>query len=260
MNYWEVFLLGLVEGLTEFLPVSSTYHLIFAGRLLEIPSNDFTKLFNVFIQSGAILAVLVMYWGNLKRDLALVKKILVAFIPTALLGVLAYRTIKNIFFEASFLMTGIFILVGVLFLGFELLGRKGVLRPIRPLSDLGYKNAVIIGLVQAFAFLPGVSRAAAVILAMMLLGFRRDDSARFSFLLAIPTILAAGAYDIFQTRETLLASWNNIGLLLAGFVVSFIVAYFAVKWFIRYLQKHTFNLFGFYRLIAGAALLLFLLL
>jgi undecaprenyl-diphosphatase len=256
MGFWESLLLGIIEGLTEFLPISSTFHLIFASKLIGGAEGDFTKVFNVFIQSGAILAVVILYWERLKKDSALVKKTLAAFIPTAILGVLAYKTIKQVFFESYAWMMGIFILVGLLFLVFEELVRNGRLRPQKRLSELTYRKAIIIGLAQSLAFLPGVSRAGAVILAMMILGYRRDDSAAFSFLLAIPTILSAGAYDLFKTRELLLASGSHAMMLLIGFIVAFAVAYFVVKWFIGYLQNHTLNLFGTYRLVVGSILLL----
>ncbi len=260
MDFLESIVLGVVEGLTEFLPISSTYHLIFASQLLRMGEGDFIKLFNVFIQSGAILAVVVLYWKRIKRDRALVKKTLAAFIPTAILGVVAYKTIKEVFFESYAWMTSIFILVGVLFLVFEGLVKRGLIQPRKPLSELTYRNAIMIGLAQSLAFLPGVSRAGAVILAMMVLGHRRDDSAAFSFLLAIPTIFSASAYDLYKTRAVLLASGPQAWALLVGFISAFAVAYFAVKWFIRYLQNHTLNLFGIYRLAAGSLLLLLLLL
>ena len=260
MGFWESILLGLVEGLTEFLPVSSTFHLILASRLMGTAETDFTKLFEVFIQSGAILAVVILYWKRIQRDRTLVKKTLVAFIPTAILGVLAYRTIKEVFFESYAWMIAIFLLVGLLFVIFESLVKRGLVRPRKPLSELTYGSAVIIGLAQCLAFLPGGSRAGAVMLAMMLLGHRRDDSAAFSFLLAIPTIFSAAAYDLYKTRHVLLASGPQAWTLVAGFISAFAVAYFVVKWFIHYLQKHTLNVFGLYRLAAGCLLLLLLLL
>lgn len=259
MNLLDSLVLGIIEGLTEFLPISSTFHLIFISKALGTGENDFIKLFNVFIQSGAILAVLVLYWRKLWSDGALVKKTLVAFLPTALLGSLAYALIKRVFFESELAMVIVFILVGVLFFFFEIMVRKGWLRPVLSISELTYRNAIIIGVVQCLAFLPGVSRAGAVILAMMVLGFRRADAALFSFFLAIPTLLAAGAYDLYRTRESILHSFNNAFLLLAGSVVAFAVAYLAVRWFVRYLQRHTLHLFGFYRWIAGLILLSLLL-
>jgi undecaprenyl-diphosphatase len=256
MDIWAAIILGIVEGLTEFLPISSTFHLIAAARLLDQGEGDFTKLFEVFVQSGAVLAVLWLYWRRLRKDTALVGKVLLAFVPTALLGVLAYGTIKRVFFTSYFLMIAIFVLVGLAFFAFEALVKKGVLSPRRALGELRYREAFIIGLVQCLAFFPGVSRAGAVILAMMVLGFRRDDSAAFSFLLALPTIVSAGLYDLYRSRDLLLASSAQTVILVIGFSVAFLVAIVAVKWLIRYLQKHTLNIFGLYRLAAGLFFLL----
>jgi len=260
MDFWDSIILGIVEGLTEFLPISSTFHLIFVSKALGTGESDFVKLFNVFIQSGAILAVLALYWKSLRRDRALVKKTLAAFGPTALLGILSYVVIKQVFFESDMGMTAVFLLVGALFFVFEGLVKKGWLRPEKALSELTYGNAILIGIAQCLAFLPGVSRAGAVILTMMILGFRRADAAAFSFLLAVPTLLAAGAYDLYNTREAILHSANNALLLAVGAVFAFAVAYLVMRWFIRYLQRHTLHLFGFYRLIVGSILLLVLLL
>jgi undecaprenyl-diphosphatase len=260
MNLWDIIILGLVEGLTEFLPISSTFHLIFVSRLIGAGNGDFTKLFNVFIQSGAILAVVVLYWKRLEKDFGLVKRTLAAFIPTALLGILAYRTIKRVFFESYLWMIGIFVLVGVLFLVFESLVKTGRLNPQKSLAEFSYKNALIIGLAQCLAFFPGVSRAGAVILVMMVLGYRRDEAAVFSFLLAIPTIFAAAGYDLYKSRGILMAQTGSMLTLLLGFAVAFIVAYLAVRWFIHYLQHHTLRLFGIYRIVAGGILLLLVLL
>jgi undecaprenyl-diphosphatase len=256
MGFWDAILLGIIEGLTEFLPVSSTFHLIAVARLLGRGEGEFAKLFEVFIQSGAVLAVLLLYWGRLKKDTALIGKMLVSFVPTALLGVLAYGTIKRVFFNSYCWMIGIFILVGLVFFIFEALVKKGTLSPRKALVELSYRDSLIIGLVQSLAFFPGVSRAGAVILAMMILGFRRDDSAAFSFLLAIPTIFSAGVYDLYKTRDLIFSSGSNVVILLVGSLAAFLVAFVAVKWLIRYLQNHTLNIFGFYRLAAGLLFLL----
>lgn len=256
MGILDAILLGIVEGLTEFLPISSTFHLIAVARLLGRGDGEFVKLFEVFIQSGAVLAVLLLYWGRLKKDTALVGKMLVSFVPTALLGALSYGTIKRVFFTSTFWMIGIFVLVGLVFLIFEALVKRGALSPRKALVELSYRDALIIGLVQSLAFFPGVSRAGAVILIMMILGFRRDDSAAFSFLLAIPTILSAGLYDLYKTRGLILSSGGNVVILLVGSLVAFLVALIAVKWLIRYLQNHTLNIFGCYRLAAGLFFLL----
>jgi len=256
MGILDAIWLGIVEGLTEFLPVSSTFHLIAAARLLGRGEGEFAKLFEVFIQSGAVLAVLLIYWQRLRKDTGLLGKMLVSFGPTALLGALAYGTIKRVFFTSYFWMIGIFALVGLVFIIFEALVKKGTLSPRKSLAELGYRDALIIGLVQSLAFFPGVSRAGAVILIMMILGFRRDDSAAYSFLLAIPTIFSAGAYDLYKTRDLILSSGANVMILLVGSLAAFLVAFVAVKWLIRYLQYHTLNIFGYYRLAAGILFLL----
>jgi undecaprenyl-diphosphatase len=238
------------------LPISSTFHLIAAARLLGRGEGDFAKLFEVFIQSGAVLAVLLLYWGKLKKDSALLGKMLVSFVPTALLGVLAYGTIKRVFFNSYFWMIGIFVLVGLVFFIFEALVKKGTLSPRKALIELSYRDALIIGLVQCLAFFPAVSRAGAVIVIMMILGYRRADSAAFSFLLAIPTIFSAGVYDLYKTGDLSCSSGSNVVILLVGSLAAFLVAYVAVKWLIRYLQNHTLNIFGYYRLAAGLLFLL----
>lgn len=256
MGFWDAILLGIIEGLTEFLPVSSTFHLIAAARLLGSGEGEFAKLFEVFIQSGAVLAVLLLYWKRLKKDTALIGRILTAFIPTVLLGALSYGTIKQVFFTSTFWMIGIFILVGLVFFVFEALVRNGILSPRKGLVELSYRDAFIIGLVQCLAFFPGVSRAGAVILVMMLLGFRRADSAAFSFLLAIPTIFSAGIFDLYKTRDLIFSSGANAISLVVGSLSAFLVALVAVKWLIRYLQNHSLNIFGFYRVAAGLLFLL----
>lgn len=260
MDFLESLILGIVEGLTEFLPISSTFHLIFVSRFLKIQENDFVKLFHVFIQSGAILSVLFLYFKKLKKDLDLVIKTLIAFVPTAVLGAILYRTIKKTFFESYFLMIAIFILVGILFFIFEILVKKNIIHPRKTISELSSRDAILVGFFQAFSFFPGVSRAGAVILAMMGLGYRRADSAIFSFILSIPTMFSASLYDLFKTREALISSSQNVILLGIGFVTAFVVAMFAVRWLISYLQKNTLRLFGTYRFILGLIVLVLCLL
>lgn len=256
MNVWDAILLGIVEGLTEFTPVSSTFHLIVAANVLGHGSGSFVKLFEVFIQSGAILAVLFLFYKRLKKDPPLIMKTLAAFLPTAVLGFLAYRTIKRVFFTSYDSMIAVFILVGLIFIVFEWLIKKGVISPRKVLAELTYRDAVFIGLAQSLAFFPSVSRAGAVILIMIALGYKREDSAAFSFFLAVPTILAAGAYDLFKAKDILFQSVSFIPILIVGFVVAFIIASFAMKWLLRYLQKHTLNLFGLYRIAGGLLLIL----
>jgi undecaprenyl-diphosphatase len=255
MDAVRVLVLAVVEGITEFLPVSSTFHLIMTGRLLGMAGGEFLKLFEVVIQGGAILAVVWLYRDRLKTDRRLLLLTGAAFLPTALLGAILYKTVKSVFFEAYSAMVLIFIAVGVVFLLFEVLVRRGVFKPVKDIAALTWRDAFLIGLCQAASFLPGVSRAGAVILIMMVLGYKRSDSAFFSFFLSIPTLLSAGAYDLYKSRDLLLSSGSNALSLGLGLAVSFIVAFFAVKWLIVYLQRHSLVLFGWYRIGAGLAAL-----
>lgn len=257
MEIWQSLILGLVEGLTEFLPISSTFHLIFAGKLLNIEPSNFLKVYEVFIQAGAILAVLFLYGKELLRDRELDKKIILSFIPTAIIGFLMHSVIKNFFFETEWLMIGAFVLVGLIFIIYEKWQRKQS-KNHKNITDLTTKQALLIGVGQAFATLPGVSRAGAVILTMMIMGQKRSEAAKYSFLLALPTICAAALYDAVKMigQDPISAQeWSLMGI---GFVTAFITAIFVLKWFITYLQKHTLVGFGLYRLIVAGALLLFL--
>lgn len=257
MDILQSIILGVVEGLTEFLPISSTFHLIFAATILRIPQTDFVKLFEIVIQAGAILSVLLLYLKTFTKDMYLLKRVIAAFIPTALVGFLMYKVIKNVFFASPLVMIGIFMLVGVIFIAYEMFIQKKQDYLHKSLSEFTYKEAILIGFIQALAVMPGVSRAGAVIVGMMLLRFKRDEAARFSFLLSVPTIFAASGYDLLKMRHVLLSSQGNMLLLLVGFVSAFISSYFVVKWFIQYLQKHSLAIFGWYRIILGLILLIF---
>ena len=259
MSLLAALFLGIIEGVTEFLPVSSTFHLILASKALKIEAGDFSKLFDVVVQSGAILSVVWLYRDRLRKDWDLLMKTAMAFLPTAMLGVLLYKTIKTVFFESYVAMVIIFIAVGIIFLVFEALVRKKILKPEKTVSVLTWRDAILVGLFQALAFLPGVSRAGAVILTMMILGYKRSDSAFFSFFLSIPTMLSAGLYDLYKSRDVLIHSNANLLVLAVGLATAFVVAFFAVKWLISYLQRHTLGLFGWYRIVMGMIFLLFVL-
>jgi len=257
MEIWQSLILGLVEGLTEFLPISSTFHLIFAGKLLNVEPSNFLKVYEVFIQAGAILAVLFLYGKELWQDRELDKKIILSFIPTAIIGFLMHSVIKNFFFETEWLMITAFVLVGLIFIVYEKRQVKQN-KNQKSIADLTTKQALLIGVGQAFATLPGVSRAGAVILTMMIMGQKRSEAAKYSFLLALPTICAAAGYDALKMigQDPISAQeWSLMGI---GFVTAFVTAIFVLKWFIAYLQKHTLVGFGLYRLIVAGALLLFL--
>jgi len=231
MTFIHAVILGIVEGITEFLPISSTFHLIFSAKLLGVVQNDFTKLFEVFIQSGAILSVVLLYITDVVKSKELMKKVIISFVPTALVGLILYKFIKNVLFENQILMIGIFAVVGVVFLLVEWLIKMEKLPLNKVISSLSYKEALIIGFVQSIAIVPGVSRAA-----------------YYSFLLSIPTIFAASFYDLYKMRQIVSNYSNNWILLATGFFTAFASSYFVVKWLIDYLKKNSLAVFGYYRL------------
>lgn len=258
MTIIQTFILGIVEGITEFLPVSSTFHLIWISRLLGLVQSDFVKLFQVFIQSGAILAVVFLYWKEILSSSALMKRLILSFIPTAFVGYFLYSMIKGVFFESIQFTSTVFIIIGVIFLIVEYLIGRRIIKIKKEITILTYKDAVLIGLFQALAVVPGVSRAGAVLVGMMILGYRRDESAKYSFMLSIPTILAASVFDFWEMKDVVLQDNGSILTLTIGTVVAFISAYFGITWLIRYLQQHSLVIFGWYRIVLGIILLLVL--
>lgn len=257
MNILESLILGIVEGLTEFLPISSTFHLIMTSRILGLPSTDYLKLFEVVIQSGAILSLLFIYAKMLLNDFKLLKLVLYSFIPTAVVGMLLHKVIKNVFFESSWLMLIAFVGVGLIFLVLEKFIIKDQKQLSKTCANLTIKQSVLIGFAQAFSIVPGVSRAGSVIVAMMLLGYKRDEAAKYTFLLSLPTILAASSLDLFQGRELLMSLTDGWLILGVGFFTAMLSAYLVVKWFIKYLSNHTLEIFGWYRLALAGILILF---
>jgi undecaprenyl-diphosphatase len=256
MNIFQTIILGIIEGVTEFLPISSTFHLLFATKVLGLPESEFSKFFDVFIQAGAILPVIFLFGKEWFKDRVQLQKVAVSFIPTAIIGLVLHKVIKNVFFESPLLMLGVFIAVGLGFFLIEWLVQKKKLQLTRTIADLTYTQAVVIGIAQACAVVPGVSRAGAVILGMMLLGIKRDEAAKYSFTLAVPTILAAAALDVIKTNPAVVMDSANLVTLAVGFVVAFLSSLVIIKWFINYLRQHSLNIFGIYRVIVGAGLLL----
>lgn len=251
-------LLGIVEGLTEFLPVSSTAHLIIASHFLSLPQTDFQKLFEVFIQGGAILAAVFLYAGYLLKHKQLIRQIILSFIPTAVIGFLLYKIIKNVFFNSNYLMIGAMAVIGGVFILVEYLISKGKLKLNKEISTLSPVQAVLTGLAQALATIPGVSRSGIVMSYLMAQGYKRDDAALYSFILAVPTILAASGYDLLKMRHVLTQSGSYLPLMAVGFSVSFVVAYVVMRWFIAFLKKNSLISFGVYRIILAIILLLVL--
>jgi len=256
MTIFHSIILGIVEGLTEFLPISSTAHLIITSKILNLPQTDFQKFFEVFIQSGAILAVVFLYFRYILKNKKLIKIILFSFIPTAIIGLGLYKIIKNVFFESNILLIAAMLFLGIVFLIIEFLivRKKIVLR--KSIGDLSLIGAVIIGLFQALAVVPGVSRAGIVMIAMILMSYKREESAKYSFLLAVPTILAAAGLDLVKTAQTVSLATDELVLIAVGFFMSMLTAYIVIKWFIGFLQKNSLVVFGVYRIVLGIILAL----
>jgi undecaprenyl-diphosphatase len=255
MNIINSIILGIVEGATEYLPISSTFHLIWTSKILGIPQTEFQKAYEVIIQGGAILAVFILYWKTFLTDIKLVTKIICSFLVTGSIGFVLYEVIKNTFFESYQIQLLIFTLVGLFFIFFEYYHQKKTLS--KTLSDLTYKDAIIIGFVQVLAVFPGVSRAGAVLVGMMYLGIKRVDSAKYSFLLAVPTLAAAAILDIYKSLPVLISNSQNFNLLIVGFIASFLSAIVFVKWFVNFLQKNNLNFFAYYRISVVIILVFF---
>jgi undecaprenyl-diphosphatase len=256
MSILHAIVFGIVEGLTEFLPVSSTFHLIMTAKLLGLQETDFIKMFEVVIQAGAIGALLFMYTKTLISNRKLLTNVIASFIPTAGVGLVLYKIIKSIFFTTDGLMMWMFVSVALIFFVIEYLVSHKKLTLTKYLGTLSLKESILIGLAQSIAVIPGVSRSGAVIVAMMAYGYRRDEAAKYTFLLSMPTIFAASALDLYKSRALLGDASNNATVLLVGFGVSFLVAYAVVKWFLSYLKSHSLTVFAWYRLIAAAIFLI----
>jgi undecaprenyl-diphosphatase len=250
MTYIQAVIIAIVEGITEFLPISSTGHMIIAERLLGVEMNEFTKAFTVNIQFGAILSVIVLYWKRFLQSLDFYFKLFVAFIPAAILGFLFSDQIDAML-ESVFVVALMLLLGGILFLFIV----KWFINTDEK-REPNYRNAFVIGLFQCIAMIPGVSRSAATIIGGMQQKLTRTKAAEFSFFLAVPTMAAASAYKLLKDYKHFNA--DNIGVLLVGNLVAFVVAMLAIKFFITYLQKHGFKVFGYYRIIVGTILLILL--
>jgi len=248
MSIIAAFVLGLVEGVTEFLPISSTAHLIISSKLLNIPQTEFQKFFEVFIQSGAILAVVFIYWKLILKNKSLITNIIFSFIPTAIIGLLLHKVIKGVFFESLTLIATSLFVIGLFFIIFEILLKKKIIKTNKKIIQMTVQQALIIGVGQSLAVVPGVSRAGAVILTMMMLGFNREESAIYSFILAVPTLFAASAFDFLKTDPKLIFTGSNPLFLFIGLITAFFSALLAIKWFIKFLQKNSLSYFGVYRM------------
>ena len=249
-------ILGIIEGLTEFLPISSTAHLILGSELLKIPTTEFLKSFEISIQLGAILAVVILYFKKVWNNRGIIWKLAAAFIPTSIIGLIFYKIVKNYLMESTLIIAISLLLGGIIIILFENWYAKKDIKEEASDLDLNaitYKQAITLGVVQAIAMIPGVSRSGATIIGGLAQGIKRKTIVEFSFLLAIPTMLAATALDIYKNPTVF--TGDQLIIWLVGFITSFITAIIGVKFLIKYVQKNDFKAFGWYRIILGAIIL-----
>lgn len=254
MTTAQTIIVSIVEGLTEFIPISSTGHMIITEKLLNVPDNDYTKMFTVAIQLGAILAVVVLYWKKFFdfKNLQFYAKLIVGVVPAIILGLLFSKKIDALL-ESSTTVAVSLLLGGVILVFID----KAFNNPtIHSEKETSFINSFIIGIWQCLAMIPGVSRSAASIIGGMQQKLTRSAAAEFSFFLAVPTMLAATGYKLYKHyKEAGGFSGEEIKQLAIGNVVAFIVAMFAIKFFISFLKKYGFKVWGIYRIIVGIILL-----
>jgi len=248
MTWLHALILSIVEGLTEFLPVSSTGHMILTEGILGMKSTAFHQAFIVNIQFGAILSVVVLYWKRFFQTWKFYYKLFVAFLPAAVIGLLLSKYIDQLL-ESVYVVAVMLILGGIVLVFVD----KWFKNPSKN-QEVTYKKALVVGFYQVIAMIPGVSRSAATIIGGMTQKLTRKTAAEFSFFLAVPTMFAASGYKLMDNYKAI--STQDIGILVFGIVVAFIVALFAIKSFINYLTRHGFKIFGYYRIVVGLTILI----
>jgi undecaprenyl-diphosphatase len=261
MDLFQTLILSIVEGITEFLPISSTGHLVLTSHLLNIPQTEFAKSFEIIIQLGAILAVVLLYWRRILDSKKLWKPVAVAFIPTTIVGLVLYKFVKSFLLGNTTVTLFALFIGGVILIVIEKWWEGGRLR-IKPamtknltIEGLTLKQSFLIGLAQSVSIIPGVSRAAATIVGGLFVGMDRKTAVEFSFLLAIPTMAAATGLDLLKSGFSFTPNeWMILGV---GFMGAFITALFAVKYFLKFIQDHTFIPFGIYRIVLALLFWLF---
>lgn len=254
MTITQTIIIAIIEGLTEFLPVSSTGHMILASAAMNIHEEEFVKTFEIFIQLGAILAIALMYIKRFFQGINIYLKLLAAFIPTAIIGLLAYDYIKAYLFNP--IVVSVSLIVGGIILIFVDKKVVNTETKVAEVEDMSYKNAFFIGLFQCLSMVPGTSRAAATIIGGVFNGLDKKQATEFSFLLAVPTMMAASGYDLLKTD--LIFTNDQLLMLAIGTLIAFITAWFAVKVFLKFVSKNGFTAFGYYRIALGILFLIFM--
>ena len=256
MDIIQATILSIIEGITEFLPISSTGHMILAESAMKMHNDAFKNSFTIAVQIGAILAIVMMYVRRFFQSITIYLKLAIAFLPTGILGLLAYPYIKKYLFDSEIgpKVASLSLILGGIVL--VLIDKKVIRQQSKTavLEDINYKNAFFIGLFQSISMIPGVSRAAATIVGGIFNGLDKKQAMEFSFLLAVPTMFAATAYDLYKTP--IIFTHNDIFLLGVGLIIAFITAWIAVKVFLKIVQNYGFKYFGYYRIIIGIIFLL----
>jgi undecaprenyl-diphosphatase len=256
MNIVHAIILSIVEGITEFLPISSTGHMVLASTLMKIQETDFVKSFEIIIQLGAILAVLLLYWKKLLTNKDTFIRVAIAFIPTGIVGLVLYKFIKDVLLGNPWIVVWALAIGGILLIIIEKFHKEKA-DHAGEIAHMSFRQAFIIGCAQSLSVIPGVSRAAATIVGALLVGVKRETAVEFSFLLAIPTMAAATGLDLLKSGHHFTGS--QMELLAIGFIGAFLSALVVVQWFIGYAKKHTFIPFGIYRILAALAFYFFVL-
>ena len=254
MDFLQAFVLSLVEGVTEFLPISSTGHMILAAKLLSVSQTDFAKTFEIAIQLGSILSVIFLYGSRFLKRVEELKRVIWVFVPTGILGFLLYKLIKS-FLLGNLILTVLALLIGgVAIIFIEKYFKKYEGRG--KISDLSFKNALLLGVIQTLSVIPGVSRSATTIFGGMFFGLSREAATELSFMVALPVMVGATTLDLIKSFKNIQGS--QIEILIFGMVISFFAATLAIRWLLKFIKTHDFIYFGIYRIIVALLFLLFI--
>ncbi|HPP07063.1 MAG TPA: undecaprenyl-diphosphatase UppP, partial [Syntrophorhabdaceae bacterium] len=248
MDFTKALIFGIIQGITEFLPISSTGHLMLAANIMGLTQTEFLKTFEIVIQFGAILSVIVLYWRSILLNLRIIKRVIIAFLPTAVLGLICYRIIKQYLMKSEQVVLWSMFIGGICLIVFELFHKERS-DAVDDIESIPIGTLIVIGLFQSIAMIPGVSRSAATIIGGLILGLKRKTIVEFSFLLAIPTMLAATVLDLAKNMGAF--SISQIHFLSLGFIFSFIFAMLSVKFLLNFIKRHTFISFGIYRIMVS---------
>lgn len=248
MDILQSIIISIVEGITEFLPISSTAHMVLAAKVMHIEQTEFVKSFEIIIQFGAILSVVALYWRKFFVDFESLKRVLAAFVPTAILGFFLYKIIKTHLIASHMIIVWALLIGGLFLIAFEFIHKEKE-DAHEDISTIPYSKCIAIGLFQSLAMFPGVSRSAATIIGGLIINLKRKTIVEFSFLLAVPTMLAASVLDLLKSGSSFTQS--QVGVLAVGFVISFIIALLSIKFLLGFIKNHTFIPFGVYRIIVA---------